>query len=252
MRGVEESGPAVRFPRRVVREFERLLKLLHEQGLTWLTVDDVINNLGPVAAWSMTRGQLVETWYADPELGSGSLSPRLEEPSERDARMDLQDLCAEAGWPLPLEGGGRDYTTPAALAVSRAKERLAEAMLVDSTEQGVSANTIADRARNAQSRPTTLKILAAELLRHDVSQALRSLLEADSPLYVSRGLDRTVMLGSMWEDEPKEARLRHLADAKRALDASRLQLHDTKTGELADIRRLAADDAGCLEVRRVT
>lgn len=148
--------------------------------------------------------------------------------------------------------GGRDYTTPAALAVSRAKERLAEAMLADSTEQGVSANTIADRARNAQSRPTTLKILAAELLRHDVSQALRPLLEADAPLYVSRGLDRTVMLGSMWEDEPEEARLRHLADAKRALDASRLQLHDTKTGEVADIRRLVADDAGRLEVRRVT
>ncbi|MDI3390021.1 hypothetical protein QIS99_28080 [Streptomyces sp. B-S-A8] len=237
----------------MVREFERLLKLLHEQGLTWLTVDDVINNLGPVAAWSMTRGQLVERWYTNTlEAGSGPLSPRLEPPSERDARIDLQDLCVEADWPLPLKGGGRDYTTPAALAVSRAKERLAEAMLTDSTEQGVSANVIADRARNAQSRPTTLKMLAAELLQHDASQALRPLLEADVPLYVSRGLDRTVMLGSMWEDEPEEERLRHLTDAGRALSASRLQLHDTQTGEVADIRQLAADDAGRLEVRRGT
>ncbi len=243
-------GPLFRFPRRVVREFESLLQQLHEQGLTWLDIDDVINHLGPVASWSQQRGETVERTYPHPELGWDKPITRVEAASDLDQKMALQDLCVRAGWPLPLEDGGRDHTTPAALAVFRAKQRLADAMVADSAEQGVSANTIADRARNAQSRPTTLKILAVQLLFHDACQAMAPLWKAGSSVGVSKGGDRLIELSCLWDDEPPEQRRKQLDDAQRALTAAGLHLHDPETGTVADIHRLAADDHKRLEIRR--
>ncbi|MFI5808734.1 hypothetical protein [Streptomyces sp. NPDC051561] len=230
----------------MTRTFHQLLSLLHEEGLTWLTVDDVINNLGAVARWGMHREVPAKTFRHSAE--SGPLGT-VGSSGEQD-RFRLQELCAQAGWPLPLEGGGRDHTTPAALAVFEAKSRLAKAMVADSVEQKISANTIAGRAQNAQSRPTTLKILSAELLLHDTAQALEPLFQSEA-LFVTWGQDRAVQLMAVWEDEPRDERLSLLADAKSRLDAASLHLADEKTGESVDITRLAADDAQGVVVRRL-
>ncbi|MEU8893939.1 hypothetical protein [Streptomyces sp. NPDC048442] len=249
VRRSDEPGPVIKFPRGVTRTFDQWLGLLHEEGLTWLTRDDVIEHLSAVAVWVMERGTSTEKFYRDPQTGHLT-DLRVEPPTETETRGRLQDLCVRAGWPLLLPDGKRDHTTPAALAVSRAKSRLTEAMLADSIEQKASANTIAERARNAQSRPTTLKILAAELLRHDTVQALAPLFDADVALFVSSVNGRDVSLFTAWEDEPQEVRLRHLADAQAHLDAARLQLHDETSGEAVQASWLAADDYPRAEVRR--
>ncbi|MFJ2745855.1 hypothetical protein ACIO3O_40060 [Streptomyces sp. NPDC087440] len=233
----------------MARTFEGLLAALHEEGLTWLTVDDVIDNLGAVARWHQQSSRPVERWYHDPESGQAS-GPHIEERSMGDARLDLQDLCVRAGWPLPLDGGGRDHTTPAALAVQEAKRLLAEAMVADSTEQGASANMIADRARNAQSRPTTLKLLSTEVLRHDTVQALGALMDADVPLFVDGTLAREVTVVAAWDDEPQAVRRQHLTEAQRALEGARLELCD-ESGQRLDITVLAADGAPSATVRRI-
>ncbi|WP_405191705.1 hypothetical protein OG473_39020 [Streptomyces anulatus] len=248
MREVENPDPVIKFPQKLVREFQQLLNQLHEQGLTWLTITDVINNLGAVATWSMEQQQFVETYHVDSD--TWSVGPASDSFT---ASWDLLRLCAEAGWAQPLADGGRDHTTPAALAVHQAKERLAAAMLADSTQQRASANTIAERASKAQSRPTTLKILATELLQRDTTIALETLLEA-VPIRVGKWGERTVVLRNDWEPgEPsRENRLDRLEGVQRALRAARLQLHDVQTGEIADIHRLAADDVDPLEVRRIS
>ncbi|MFB8023534.1 hypothetical protein ACFC36_33730 [Streptomyces rubiginosohelvolus] len=258
---VEAQNPIIRFPRRMVREFKRLLNLLHEQGLTWLTITDVIENLGAVARWSMRQEQVVGTYHV--ESDSRTVGPAGQSFM---ASTDLLYLCAEAGWAQPvylypeadeeydqpLKGEGRDHTTPAALAVYQAKERLAAAMLADSA-QGASANTIAGRASKAQSRPTTLKVLAVELLQRDAERALEKLLET-MPLQVGKWGERTVVLRNHWSPggTPHDKRLDLLERVRGALHEANLQLHDVESGEIADIRRLAGDRVDPLEVRRVS
>lgn len=165
----EQHAPFLTLSRRNVRELERLLADLKAQGLEWLTIDDVLRNLDPVFTWRQGL------------LDDGA-SPAVTEP---EPRLRLSGLCSRTGWPLPAKDG-RDHTTPAALAVFRAKERLAEAMLADHKD-GAGANQIAARAVNAQSRPATLKILASMRLMDDAVTALTPVFEADGPVILWHG-----------------------------------------------------------------
>ncbi|GGO58944.1 hypothetical protein [Streptomyces lasiicapitis] len=242
MSAAEDPGPIV-FKGRVARHFQRLLDLLHAEGLTWLTVDDVIENLGAIGDWRTMRITPREV-VSIPE---GTTTVR--ERDAGDTRLDLLGLCAATGWPLPMPDGGRDHTTPAAWALRDARNRLIAAMAADSRGQGATANTIASRAAPAQSRPTTLKDLAGELLRLDVADALGDLHEEVPLRYDVKESERAVGLQALWLDEPEAERTRALDAVQHALDQSGLAVRDPASGSPASVRSLTEPKATVYIVR---
>lgn len=200
------------------RGVDPLLQALHQKGLTWISADDVMGNLAAVSAWQ-----------------SGD--------------FHLVDLCAAAGWPTPSSDGKRDFTTPAAMAVFRAKERLAEAMLADHHE-GAGANTIAARATNAYSRPVALKILAGVRLLEDATTVLVPWFEAEVPVFLSQPKDRSVRMTASWDDEDEATRRRQLQGIDAAFAQAGLSLRDPETQQPRTTDTLVSDDRRELEVYR--
>ncbi|MEU2854540.1 hypothetical protein [Streptomyces syringium] len=205
-------------PRRMLNDLQDLLADLHHVGLTSVTVHDVAGHLAAASAWQ--RGDIY-----------------------------LVDLCAAAGWPMPSPGGARDFTTPAAMAVSHAKERLAEAMLADH-QGGESANTIATRAANAYSRPVALKVLAGVRLLNDATTALIPFFEAKVPVFLWQPRDRSVRMTVSWDEEDEATRRRHLQDIGKAFSQAGLSLRDPETQEPRTADSLITDGRHELEVVR--
>ncbi|WP_424892336.1 hypothetical protein [Streptomyces sp. XH2] len=204
-------------PRRMLNDLQDLLTDLQHEGLTWVSVQDVAGHLSATAAWQ--RGEL-----------------------------PLIDLCAEAGWPMP-SSAGKDFTTPAAMAVFRAKERLAEAMLADHHE-GAGANTIAARAANAYSRPVALKVLAGVRLLEDATTVLVPWFEAEVPVFLSQPKDRSVRMTASWDDEDEATRRRQLQGIDAAFTQAGLSLRDPETQQPRTTDALVSDDRRELEVYR--
>ena len=221
----------VAFTRRSQRSLDHAVGQLHDAGLTWVTLQDVVGHLAAVAEWQLQRSRADAAWVRH------SL---------------LVDLCARTGWPLPTEPGP-DRTTPAAYAVFEARRRLESAMLADN-RAGVSANQIAERARNAVSRPVALKMLAGARLLDDATRALIPWFERDVPLHLWPGPSAqrdAVELTATWEGEDESTRREQLVGVDDALAAAGLAMRDRGTKARRTSEDLIPDDRRAIEVHRI-
>ncbi|MFF4924292.1 hypothetical protein ACFY4B_27220 [Kitasatospora sp. NPDC001261] len=213
----------IAFTRRSLRALDGLVEQLRAAGLKWLELHDVAGHIAAVTEW----------------LG----------------HRDLLELCSRTGWPMPTSSGV-DHTTPAALAVTRAKQRLEKAMLADH-RGGTSANEVAARASSVHSRPIALDILAAERLLADAVTALTPWFERDVPLHLFPGpadRRRTLELSALWKVEgegvDQAVRRELLEGVDEALAALGLALRDLETKAACDSAALLPGDHAVVELYR--